>query len=183
MEIPFDTVVFKSTPQPAGPLLVEPPASGCVLKPLLGTKRSNVQLAANGPKRPRFKTRPRNPRQGHNGIVPFPMDIWAIILRFTDPKTMLQARLICRDVRELLQYESVWADFRLNYFGNDTPPPPDGLNEFQYIDLLASYGCMCCGKKNVRKVYWAFLRRWCKGCFATKTIKVLILPLCRRTDR
>lgn len=59
-------------------------------------------------------------------------------------------------------------------YGPDHPPPPPGLTEQQYADLLVGTGCQNrgCNDKKARKTYWAFQRRWCDSCLKKNVIMV-----------
>jgi len=65
----------------------------------------------------------------------------------------------------------LWKHSRNYYYGNGMPDPPSCLSEFQFAHLRHGHGCMSCETPHSRKTYWAFLRRWCKTCLQSKTIK------------
>ncbi|KAF2625626.1 hypothetical protein BU25DRAFT_412660 [Macroventuria anomochaeta] len=102
----------------------------------------------------------------------FDLDCWFTILSFSDPAQLLEMRLkIPSCFRFLRDNPKLWVHSRNNYYGDDMPGPPSGLNEFQYAHLRHGHGCMGCGAPSTRKTYWAFLRRWCKTCLQSKTVK------------
>lgn len=100
-----------------------------------------------------------------------PDDVWACILDVTSPDQLLKLRSKLPVVYDLLKNRThIWCNSRKNW--SDTlPDPPAGLNEFQYADLRHGSGCMSCRTKSTRKTYWTFMRRWCKTCLQSKTIK------------
>lgn len=100
-------------------------------------------------------------------------DAWHVIFTHCDPSMLFALKSVNREFRKLLEYEGTWKKCRVNNYGEDVPPPPAGLKEYQYLDLLdGQKDCMSCGQKGIRKTYWPFLRRWCKSCFKKKTMKV-----------
>ncbi|CAG8808418.1 44787_t:CDS:2 [Gigaspora margarita] len=50
-------------------------------------------------------------------------------------------------------------------------PPPDGITQEQYHELLNNRGCQFCNKSRIRKIYWVFRIRCCGLCFKTKTTR------------
>ena len=112
-----------------------------------------------------------------------PIDIWLQIFRFVEPKQLFEMRTVCHEFYNCLKNKQMpWRECRIAFFGKAIPPPPDGLKfgreEQMYMDLLAGHtqSCMSCGTvdetRKARKVYWAFLRRWCETCFKEKTVNV-----------
>jgi len=124
-------------------------------------------------KRPRHHPRekPTRLRTGKPVKTGIHEDIWNLILRQTDPRTLLNLRATCRSFYQMLDKPSLWKECRQNML-RYTPPPPDGLHERQYVQLLEGSGCMSCGVKKTRKVQWAFLCRLCDKCFRSKTMTV-----------
>ncbi|PSN68723.1 hypothetical protein BS50DRAFT_323334 [Corynespora cassiicola Philippines] len=100
------------------------------------------------------------------------LDCWFLILSFSDPAQLLEMRSkIASCYRFLRDNPMLWKHSRSYYYGGDLPDPPSELNEFQYAHLRHGHGCMSCGTPSTRKTYWAFLRRWCKACLHSKTVK------------
>ncbi|CAG8616929.1 4587_t:CDS:2 [Cetraspora pellucida] len=50
-------------------------------------------------------------------------------------------------------------------------PPPDGITQEQYHELLNNRGCQFCNKSRIRKIYWVFRVRCCGLCFKSKTTR------------
>ncbi|KAH7085140.1 hypothetical protein BKA63DRAFT_499065 [Paraphoma chrysanthemicola] len=99
------------------------------------------------------------------------MDCWYIILSFSDPAQLLELRTNIPSCYYFLRDNPMlWKLSRMYHYG-DLPDPPSELTEFQYADLRHDHGCMSCKAPNTRKTYWAFLRRWCKTCLQSKTLK------------
>lgn len=100
------------------------------------------------------------------------LDCWFTILSFSDPAQLLEMRQkIASCYRFLRDNPMLWVHSRNYYYGNDMPEPPSAMTEFQYAHLRHGHGCMSCGAPSTRKTYWAFLRRWCKTCLQSKTVK------------
>jgi hypothetical protein len=100
------------------------------------------------------------------------LDCWFTILSFSDPAQLLEMRQkIASCYRFLRDNPMLWVHSRKYYYGSDMPEPPSDMNEFQYAHLRHGHGCMSCGAPSTRKTYWAFLRRWCKTCLQSKTVK------------
>lgn len=128
--------------------------------------------SADLPKPKRAKVGPTRLRKGNDVKTSVPMDVWAVIFEYSEPKVLFQMRRVSRAFADLLSYESVWKKCRIHHYGSRLPPPPAGLKEHQYLDLLEGQGCMACDNKATRKTYWAYLARWCEKCFTNKTLKV-----------
>ena len=100
------------------------------------------------------------------------LDCWFTILSFSDPAQLLEMRQkIASCYRFLRDNPMLWVHSRNYYYGNDMPEPPSDMSEFQYAHLRHGHGCMSCVAPSTRKTYWAFLRRWCKTCLQSKTVK------------
>lgn len=100
------------------------------------------------------------------------LDCWFTILRFSDPAQLLEMRTkIASCYRFLENNPTLWKHSRVFFFNDTLPNPHSELSEFQYADLRHGHGCMSCHTPATRKTYWAFLRRWCKSCLTTKTMK------------
>jgi hypothetical protein len=121
------------------------------------------------------KPQPLKPTKLRRGKVPsqgVDIDCWHTILSFSDPAQLLELRTkISSCYRFLRDYPMLWKHSRAHYYNDSLPDPPSELTEFQYAHLRHGHGCMSCGTKSTRKTYWAFLRRWCKKCLQTRTIK------------
>jgi hypothetical protein len=105
-------------------------------------------------------------------------DIWVKILEYCPPKFLVKAREIDSTFRHILGRNTIWKRSFQNTYGESCPDPPLGLSYMQYADLVGGFGCQAKGcPKAARKIYWAFLRRWCEDCFRSR------ITLRRETDR
>ncbi|KAH8730183.1 hypothetical protein GQ44DRAFT_578127, partial [Phaeosphaeriaceae sp. PMI808] len=116
--------------------------------------------------------RPNKPRKNKGPTKGVDLDSWFIILSFSDPAQLLLMRSgVPSCYRFLRDNPMLWKLSRSYHYGSDLPEPPSELTEYQYADLRHDHGCMSCKAPNTRKTYWAFLRRWCKTCLQSKTLK------------
>ena len=55
-------------------------------------------------------------------------------------------------------------------YGHNMPPPPLGLTERQYSNLLGSKGCLepGCPDKGASRTHWSWAKRWCVKCWRSK---------------
>lgn len=100
-----------------------------------------------------------------------PMDAWSLIFRRCHPKFLIQARLVCRDFRDILKQQSIWREAREYIYGPSLPECPHDLHELEFAKLLVGRGCQIkgCTQRLTRKVYWAFMLRMCEQCFSERT--------------
>ncbi|KAF2184414.1 hypothetical protein K469DRAFT_633847 [Zopfia rhizophila CBS 207.26] len=118
------------------------------------------------------QVKPTKLRRGRRLSKQIDLDCWFTILTFSDPAQLLEMRdKIASCYRFLRDNPSLWKHSRNNFYGDELPDPPAEITEFQYAHLRHGHGCMSCGAQATRKTYWAFLRRWCKTCLQSKTIK------------
>jgi hypothetical protein len=149
-------------------------SSGPVLPnddPVRGSFSMAMSTRQPSPEKPQVY-RPTKFRRGKVLSKGVDIDCWHTILSFSDPAQLLELRTkISSCYRFLRDYPMLWKHSRTNYYRDTLPDPPSELTEFQYAHLRHGHGCMSCGTRSTRKTYWAFLRRWCKKCLQSKTIK------------
>jgi hypothetical protein len=93
------------------------------------------------------------------------------ILEFTPVQFLGKARLICKEFRAMVDtFTSIYVNCRKENFGHDMPPPPLGLTERQYSNLLRGKGCLTpgCTDKNALRTHWSWAKRWCAKCWKSK---------------
>lgn len=93
------------------------------------------------------------------------------VLEFTSPAFLGKARLISKDFKGMVdQFTSIYINCRIENFGYDMPPPPAGLTERQYSNLLGSKGCLSpgCDDKMAYRTHWSWAKRWCMRCWKSK---------------
>lgn len=103
-----------------------------------------------------------------------PIDAWILIFRRSHPSFLFQARLVCREFRDILLRESIWLSAREFTFEQSVPPCPPNISEFQYAKLLVGRGCQIqpCHRRETRKCYWPFMIRACEQCLDKTTMSV-----------
>lgn len=160
----------------AKPLSYSEPVQFAVTKTLNGFTERRVRAEGPATKKRKVSKYPRKDDEtvlsSRKPVTTFvPVDAWAQIFRRSDLKFLLQARLVCRDFRDILTAQSIWRDARLYNHGDSVPSCPVGLNERQYVNLLAGKGCQVkpCAQSLTKKVYWAFMMRMCESCFKETT--------------
>ena len=101
------------------------------------------------------------------------MDVWRIVLKYTPPKFLLDAKTINSNFRTVLSESSTWRDSRLHHYSDSMPDPPGNMSEQRYIQLLEGKGCqnMSCSRANTGKIYWAFCIRLCTKCLPQMTMR------------
>ena len=98
---------------------------------------------------------------------------WCVFMELMDTDDLLRLReAVPRVFRLLDRYPATWGRNRRKLYGDALPDLPQEVevSEFQYADLRHEYGCQKCHKKETRKTYWPFLRRWCKECFGASVV-------------
>lgn len=102
------------------------------------------------------------------------LDAWRIIFSYSNLKFLLEAKTVCKAFNTVLKDQSIWRMARELEFGADMPPPPGGLTEQQYAELLVGKGCQArfCTRTHSSKVYWAFGVRLCQDCLRRATLTV-----------
>jgi hypothetical protein len=95
-------------------------------------------------------------------------DIWMRIFEFSPPSFLKKARLVCKPWKDMVdKFDSLFVNCRKENYGMDMPPPPPGMTERQYSDLLGGKGCQepGCDNKKATRTYWSWSRRWCSDCW------------------
>ena len=93
------------------------------------------------------------------------------ILEFAPPQFLGKARLICNEFKSMVDgFTSIYVNCRRENYGHDMPPPPLGLTERQYSNLLGSKGCLepDCPDKGASRTHWSWAKRWCVKCWRSK---------------
>jgi hypothetical protein len=109
-------------------------------------------------------------------ITEFPVEIFIEICWFLSPTDLFTLSQVCRKFHEYLSAsnsfstQQIWKNSRLQ-FTERRKPPPKGMNERKYVELLMEErGCQICKRNKKCKIYWVFEVRCCEGCFIDKTI-------------
>ncbi|PQE31999.1 f-box domain containing protein [Rutstroemia sp. NJR-2017a WRK4] len=100
-----------------------------------------------------------------------PVHIWMRILECTPPIFLKKARLISREMKDMVDnFTSIHSNNRKENFGYDMPDSVPGLDQVAYLDLLGGKGCQekGCKDKHATRAHWAWKKRWCLSCWKRK---------------
>ena len=107
----------------------------------------------------------------------FPPEKFTNVCYFLPPKDLFTLSQVCRKFREYLcapncfSTQQIWKVSRLQFMPEVDMPPPEGMSEEKYIEiLLTERGCQICRCSKKCKIYWVFEVRCCEECFNNKTV-------------
>ena len=110
-------------------------------------------------------------------IIKFPPEIFAKFCIFLPPGDLFTLSQVCRKFRGYLcasdssTTQQIWKESRLQFMPTEDMPPPEGMGEGKYVELLMTErGCQICKRNKECEIYWEFEVRCCRGCFLKKTI-------------
>src|SRR3954451_8740990 len=105
-----------------------------------------------------------------------PPELFLEICSFLPPSDLFTLSQVCRKFREYLfapnssNTQEVWKNSRLKFMPKEDMPPPKGMSEEKYVELLMTErGCQFCKVKEC-KIFWQFGVRCCSGCLDNNTI-------------
>ncbi|CAG8467891.1 8404_t:CDS:2 [Acaulospora morrowiae] len=107
-----------------------------------------------------------------------PPEIFINICLDLPPADLLSLARVCKKFHAYLcstnstTTQEIWKNSRMQFMPQVQMPPPEQMDERQYVKLLFERGCQFCGKPRVRRVYWAFLARCCKSCLEERTMRL-----------
>src|SRR5687768_15996287 len=94
-----------------------------------------------------------------SSIVNLPPEIFAIFCVFLPPVDLLTLTQVCRKFRGYLcasnsfSTQQIWKESRLQFMPKEDMPPPKGMNEKQYVELLMTKrGCQFCKRNESCKI-------------------------------
>ncbi|CAG8522973.1 26907_t:CDS:2 [Dentiscutata erythropus] len=99
------------------------------------------------------------------------------ICQYLPPKDLLSLAQVCKLFNRYLCSENstttqeIWRTSRIEFLPFLQMPPPECMNERQYVKLVLERGCQFCKKPKIRKVYFEFLVRCCEDCLKSRTIR------------
>ncbi|CAB4391039.1 unnamed protein product [Rhizophagus irregularis] len=107
----------------------------------------------------------------------FSPEIFIEICSFLPPGDLFTLSQVCRKFRGYLcapnsfVTQQIWKESRLNFMPKEDMPPPEGMSEEKYAELLMTErGCQICKRTKECKIYWEFAIRCCKECHSNKTV-------------
>ncbi|RIA99415.1 hypothetical protein C1645_811442 [Glomus cerebriforme] len=111
-------------------------------------------------------------------ITKFPPELFIKICTFLPPADLFTLSQVCRKFRgylfapNSLSTQQIWRESRLKFIPNETIPPPEGMSEEKYVELLMmERGCQICKHAKKCEIYWQFEIRCCEKCLKNKTIE------------
>jgi hypothetical protein len=112
-----------------------------------------------------------------SSIISFPPEIFAKFCTFLPPADLLSLSQVCHKFHGYLHApksfstQQIWKTSRLQFMAKEDMPPPEGMSEEKYVELLMrERGCQFCKWSNHSEIYWEFGVRCCFLCFIRKTI-------------
>jgi hypothetical protein len=113
----------------------------------------------------------------HSSIVDLPPELFARFCTFLPPDDLFTLSQVCRKFRGYLRApnsfstQQIWKESRLQFMLYEDMPPPKGMSEEKYVELLlTAQGCQICKRNKECKIYWVFEVRCCENCFLRKTV-------------
>jgi hypothetical protein len=108
----------------------------------------------------------------------FPPEIFIEICSSLSPAELLTLSQVCRVFRGYLcapnsmATQQIWRKSRLQFIPKEDMPPPKGMSEEKYVELLMTErGCQVCKRTKECKIYWEFIIRCCYKCYSIKTTR------------
>ncbi|GBC09503.1 hypothetical protein RclHR1_08910007 [Rhizophagus clarus] len=113
----------------------------------------------------------------NSSITNIPLELFIEVCSFLSPADLFTLSQVCRKFRGCLcapnsfNTQQIWKESRLKFMPKEDLPPPEGMSEEKYAELLVTErGCQICKRTKECKIYWEFTIRCCKRCFYKKTI-------------
>ncbi|CAG8970933.1 hypothetical protein HYALB_00000913 [Hymenoscyphus albidus] len=147
------------------------PSNNMVAKKRKSAEEQRVEKRAKLDKKGRSSKKEVKPESARERIG---QDIWMRIFEFTPPSFLKKARLVCKTFQGIVdQFDSIFVNCRKENYGWDMPPPPPGMSEREYSDLLGGKGCQTagCQNKKASRAYWSWAKRWCSTCWEKNVIR------------
>ncbi|RIA99424.1 hypothetical protein C1645_857132 [Glomus cerebriforme] len=125
----------------------------------------------------------------HLQYTNIPPELFIDICSFLPPADLLSLSQVCRKFHGYLRApnslatQQIWKESRLQFIPNEDLPPPEGMSEEKYVELLMmERGCQICKRNKKCKIHWVFAVRCCKQCFSNKatcwyTLNLINCPL------
>ncbi|CAB4467562.1 hypothetical protein RhiirA5_501494 [Rhizophagus irregularis] len=110
-------------------------------------------------------------------IISLPPEIFIIICSFLPPNDLCSLSQVCFKFHEYLctsnssTTQQIWKESRLKFMPKETMPPPEGMIEKKYVELLIiERGCQICKRKTECNIYWGLEVRCCEKCLIKNCI-------------
>ncbi|GBC23130.2 hypothetical protein GLOIN_2v1868709 [Rhizophagus irregularis DAOM 181602=DAOM 197198] len=109
--------------------------------------------------------------------INLPPEIFIEVCSFLSPAELITLSQVCRVFRgylcapNSLTTQEIWKKSRLQFIPKEDIPPPKGMSEEKYVQLLMiERGCQVCKRIKECKIYWEFAIRCCHKCYSIKTV-------------
>jgi hypothetical protein len=114
----------------------------------------------------------------YSPIANLPPEVFAKLCIFLPPADLLTLSQVCRKFLGYLcapnsfSTQQIWKESRLQFMPEEDMPPPKGMNEKKYVELLMTErGCQICKRVKSCNIHWEFEVRCCEECFLKKTVQ------------
>src|SRR5687768_16300054 len=94
-------------------------------------------------------------------ITNLPPELFINLCTFLPPVYLFTLSQVCRKFRNYLcapdstSTQQIWKESRLQFMPKENMPPPKGMNEKQYVEILMTKrGCQICKRSRDCKIYW-----------------------------
>ena len=102
-------------------------------------------------------------------------ELFIKICSYLPPADLFTLSKVCRKFRgylfapNSLATQQIWKESRLQFMSKEDIPPPEGMSEEKYVELLMmEQGCQICKRVKECRIYWEFEIRCCEKCFSKK---------------
>ncbi|RIA99421.1 hypothetical protein C1645_357053 [Glomus cerebriforme] len=111
-------------------------------------------------------------------ITNFPPELFIEFCKLLSPDDLFRLSQVCRKFRNYLYApnssttQQIWKNSRIKFMPEETMPPPEGMIEKTYVELLMiNRGCQICNKRNKEcKIYWGIEIRCCNDCLIKNSV-------------
>ena len=107
-----------------------------------------------------------------------PPETFIKICSFLPPSDLLSLSQVCCQFHGYLHApdssatQQVWKESRLQFMPSEKSPPPKGMSEEKYVELLLkARGCQICKRNKKRKIHLEFAIRCYEKCHYYKTVR------------
>ncbi|RIA99429.1 hypothetical protein C1645_730881 [Glomus cerebriforme] len=114
-----------------------------------------------------------------SAITTLPPELFIKLCAFLPPADLFTLSQVCRKFHGYLcapnsfSTQQIWKVSRLKFMLKEDMPPPEGMNEKKYVELLMmERGCQICKRVKLCKIYWEFEVRSCEECFLIKAVNL-----------
>ncbi|GES83991.1 hypothetical protein GLOIN_2v1868709 [Rhizophagus clarus] len=118
----------------------------------------------------------------YSSIINLPPELFIEICSLLPPIDLFTLSQVCRKFYGYLRApnslitQQIWKESRLKFMPKEDMPPPEGMSEEKYAELLMTErGCQICKRTIKCKIYWEFAIRCCEECHSNKTIRRSLL--------